>query len=346
MRTASPRQVALLSATFITIVITLAGIVVLAATAKLGLLVYVIPAAVLVFVLSALVVSLCLDRFIYRRIRGIHQAIQHLKISPNGNGTSRARVIDDLEEKVLRWSEEKGRELASMREMEGFRREFVGNVAHELKTPIFNIQGYLDTLIEGNLEDERVNLQYLRKASSNVDRLMAIVNDLTMINTLESGQRALEITRFDLRQLVLEAFESLEMQAQASEVKLKLKEGSPRVIQVAADRNMIRQVLVNLVINSIKYAKDGGGTTSVTLVDNRETVRVEVSDEGIGINTTDLPRVFERFYRVDTSRSRDRGGTGLGLSIVKHMVEAHGQTVSVRSQVGEGSTFSFTLAKA
>jgi two-component system phosphate regulon sensor histidine kinase PhoR len=335
-----------MSAALITVVLTAFGIGVLALVDRLNWLVYGIPAAVLVFVLSALIVSFCLDRFVYRRIRGIRQAIQHLEISPNGHGKTRGRVIDELEEKVLRWSEEKGRELASMREMEGFRREFVGNVAHELKTPIFNIQGYLDTLIEGNLEDERVNLQYLRKASSNVDRLMAIVNDLTTINTLESGQRALEITTFDLKQLVLEAFESLEMQAQASQVKLMLKEGSPRALQVKADRNMIRQVLVNLVINSIKYAKDSGGATTVSFAENRDTVRVDVSDTGIGISAADLPRVFERFYRVDTSRSRDRGGTGLGLSIVKHMVEAHGQAVSVKSQVGEGSTFSFTLAKA
>jgi two-component system phosphate regulon sensor histidine kinase PhoR len=251
--------------------------------------------------------------------------------------------LDKLEQEVLKWSEEKGRELASMREMEQFRREFVGNVAHELKTPIFNIQGYLDTLIEGNLEDERINLQYLRKASNNVDRLMAIVNDLTMINTLESGKRSLDVTTFDLRQLILEVFESLEMQAEANHVQLQLEDR--KGVAVRADRNMIRQVLVNLISNAIKYSKDGGGSAVVRYSDNRDVVRVEVTDDGLGISAEDLPRVFERFFRVDASRSRDRGGTGLGLSIVKHIVEAHGQSVNVRSEVGRGSVFSFGIPK-
>jgi two-component system phosphate regulon sensor histidine kinase PhoR len=230
--------------------------------------------------------------------------------------------------------------------MEQFRREFVGNVAHELKTPIFNIQGYLDTLIEGNLEDERINLQYLRKASINVDRLMAIVNDLTMINTLESGKRSLDLAQFDLRQLILEVFESLEMQAESNDVKLVLEDVGDKPVLVKGDRNMIRQALVNLIGNSIKYSKDEGGKTTVGLTHSRDRILVEVSDNGIGIADEDLPRVFERFYRVDASRSRDRGGTGLGLSIVKHVIEAHGQTVTVKSKVGEGSTFGFTLPKA
>ena len=222
---------------------------------------------------------------------------------------------------------------------------FMMAVTHELKTPIFNIQGYLDSLIDGGLDDPRVNKLFLQRAAKNVERLQTIVLDLETISRLESGQLILELQTFDIKDLAKEVFEDMEIKAAEKNLSLEFKEKASSSIKVRADREKIRQVLVNLIQNSIKYGIPNG-RTRVGFYDMDRMVLVEVADNGIGIPKQHLSHIFDRFYRVDKSRSRDQGGSGLGLSIVKHIIEAHKQTINVRSTPNFGSTFGFTLEKA
>ena len=235
-------------------------------------------------------------------------------------------------------------EIRSLREQDSFRRDYIGNLSHELKTPVFNIQGYILTLLEGALEDPRHNRIFLEKAARSVDRMTVLLEDLDGITRIESGNLELYREDFDLNKLAREVIESLEHTAKKSNIKLVINSSKDGVIPVNADRSRVEQILTNLVVNSIKYGKEGG-TTKVRFYDMDTDFLVEVADDGIGMTTEHLPRVFERFYRVDKSRSRHHGGTGLGLAIVKHLVEAHGQTINVRSTEGVGSTFSFTMQK-
>ena len=224
--------------------------------------------------------------------------------------------------------------------------ENMGNVAHELKTPIFNIQGYTSTLLDGGLEDELINRKYLERAEKSIDRLINIVNDLDTISKLESNMNRLEMEKFDIVALTKEIAEQAEMEADKKGIRISIKgaDNLPSPFWVLADKHYIGQVIVNLVINSIRYGKEGG-LTRVHFRDMLDKILVEVEDNGLGISKEDLPRVFERFYRTDKGRSREQGGTGLGLAIVKHIIEAHGERISVRSEPGVGSTFSFTLKK-
>jgi two-component system phosphate regulon sensor histidine kinase PhoR len=230
-----------------------------------------------------------------------------------------------------------------MKENENYRREFIGNVSHELKTPIFNIQGYIQTLIDGGLQDENVNLKYLKRANLSVDRMINIVDDLEVISQLETNEDVLDLDNFNIVDVINEAFDQLEMKANNMNISLKLSKESNSEI-VYADRNKIQQVFMNLISNSIKYGKNNG-VTNVRLFDMTDKMLIEVADNGIGISEEALNRLFERFYRVDKNRSREIGGTGLGLAIVKHIIEAHQQTINVRSTVDVGSTFSFILEK-
>ncbi len=254
-------------------------------------------------------------------------------------------IIGNVSKEVTEWEKNRTDEIAELKKMEVFRKEFLGNVSHELKTPIFSIQGYLHTLLEGGLDDPEVNVNYLNRAAAAVERLCLIVDDLEAISKLESGEMVLDQRTFDLRELVRDVFDSLELRANERKIRLGLKEGSERPVFVYADKERIRQVLVNLVVNSIKYGKDNGSTL-IGFYDMDEHILVEVTDNGIGIDPIHLPRLFERFYRVDKSRSREQGGTGLGLSIVKHILEAHKQGIKVRSTYGIGTTFTFTLLKS
>ena len=231
-----------------------------------------------------------------------------------------------------------------MKKDDNYRREFIGNVSHELKTPIFNIQGYLQTLIDGGLNDENINLKYLKRANKSVDRMINIIDDLEVISRLETEHDELDFQKFNIEELVHEIFDLMEMKASEMNINLKLKNESQGVT-VVADRNKIQQVLMNLVSNSIKYGKDGGDVI-IRFFDMHNNMLIEVSDNGIGIAQESLDRLFERFYRVDKNRSREIGGTGLGLAIVKHILEGHNQTINVRSTKGKGSTFSFILPKA
>lgn len=280
-----------------------------------------------------------LEKFIYKKIWLIYEKVFGKKSSANSSD-----VISELEAEVARLANRQTREIEALQQLSQYRKEFLGNVSHELKTPIFNIQGYLHTLIDGGLDDQEINKRYLQKATENLERLGNIVQDLEIISQMETQAFTPDFTRFNIIELIEETLNDLEMKAEKKRIQLRFKEGTTGSVFVKADRESIRQVLTNLISNSIRYGKEGGETV-VTIVEN-EKIAVAVADNGIGIAEEHLPRLFERFYRVDKSRSRELGGTGLGLSIVKHIVEAHGQDISVRSVPGEGSVFEFTLKKA
>jgi two-component system phosphate regulon sensor histidine kinase PhoR len=252
--------------------------------------------------------------------------------------------INEMEREVRDWAADKTSEIEQLQTMERYRKEFLGNVSHELKTPIFNIQGYVNTLIDGAWEDPEVLIHFLKKAAKSTDRIATLVDDLEAISQLESGFLTMEMEVFDINDLMHDIFDSLDFRAKEKNIKLSIKDGCDVPFIVEADKDRIRQVIINLIVNSIKYGKVDGHTF-VGLYDMDENILIEITDDGIGIDEEHLPRLFERFYRVDKSRSRDGGGTGLGLSIVKHIIEAHDQTINVRSTKEVGTTFAFTLKK-
>lgn len=283
--------------------------------------------------------------FINNRIRTLYKTIYNLKDYQTADG---APIGDDLmqqmEREVTDWMKNRSTEIEDLKKLEHYRREFLGNVSHELKTPIFNIQGYISTLLDGGLEDETINRNYLQRTEKSVERMINIIDDLEAISRLESGEMILEKDNFDIVELSREVIEASEMKAKERKIRIYFKEGY-KPLKVHADKDRIRQVITNLLVNSVKYGKDGG-ETEIRFYDLDDNILVEISDNGIGIAKEHLPRLFERFYRVDKGRSREQGGTGLGLAIVKHILEAHGQNINVRSAEGVGSTFSFTLPKA
>ena len=288
-----------------------------------------------------------LKKYIYRKIKLIYKSIRSTKVSASGNVKEvdlSTNLIEDVEKEVAEWAADRNQEIESLKAMETYRRNFLGDISHELKTPIFNIQGYIHTLLEGGLYDEKINKKFLTRAANNVDRLQVIVEDLEGIARLESGEMELDIQPFDIRKLGEEVFEDLEMMAAEMEISLLFKEGANSNFKVKADREKIRRVLINLVTNSIKYG-NRKGHTKMAFYDMDNYILIEVADNGIGIEEHNLKRVFERFFRADKSRSRQHGGSGLGLSIVKHIIEAHQQTINLRSTYGVGSTFGFTLEK-
>jgi two-component system phosphate regulon sensor histidine kinase PhoR len=308
----------------------------------------VLVSPVIIFVTGFAVFYFITERFVYRKIKLIYKTIYDTK---SGQEVRPAKhkiqkdIIDFAESEVLEWKKDTEKEQKKQRKLERYRKEFLGNVFHELKTPIFNIQGYLETLNEGGLKDETINTRFLQKAITNVSRMAEIVDDLQMISNLEEGSFSLEEDKFDILKLAKDTIESLDIRAASKNIKLSIKEGCDKSFFVVADREMIHQVLNNLITNSIKYGKEKG-RTQIGLYDMNENILIEVTDNGLGIDQKHLPRIFERFYRVDRDRSRELGGSGLGLSIVKHIIEAHKQTVNVRSASGVGSTFGFTLRKA
>ena len=275
----------------------------------------------------------------YEKVKIIYKNIYKFKGTSNISDLN----LENANIQAEQWADQKEEELIKMKENENYRREFIGNVSHELKTPIFNIQGYIQTLIDGGLQDENVNLKYLKRANLSVDRMINIVDDLEVISQLETNEDVLDLDNFNIVDIINEAFDQLEMKANNMNISLKLSKESNSEI-VYADRNKIQQVFMNLISNSIKYGKNNG-VTNVRLFDMTDKMLIEVADNGIGISEEALNRLFERFYRVDKNRSREIGGTGLGLAIVKHIIEAHQQTINVRSTVNVGSTFSFILEK-
>lgn len=265
-------------------------------------------------------------RFVEAKIDPIHETIHSFTVS-----------------KV--WAHKQTEEIQKLKKQEKYRKDFLGTVSHELKTPIFNIQGYILTLLDGGIDDPSINKLYLKRAEQSVNRMINIVEDLDSIARLESGEFKLKLDNFNLVKLIEELIEYLEMPARQKNIKIGFNKTYNKAIRVRADRKRIEEVLENLIGNTIKYGKDGGRTT-IGFTDTGKQILVDITDNGIGIEEKNLPRIFERFYRVDKSRSRESGGTGLGLSIVKHSIQAHEQTITVRSKVNEGSTFIFSLQKA
>jgi len=289
-----------------------------------------------------------LRKYIYRKIKLIYKTIHQEKVAPEEKNKTidvNSNIIEDVEREVADWAESQRKELNKYKTWAEYRRNFMGDISHELKTPIFNIQGYLESLLDGGLEDETVNQMFITRAATNVQRLQTIVEDLESISRLESGDLILEMQTFDIKELTQEVFEDLEMKAKRRTINLDFKDGASNSFKVRADREKIRQVLNNLVNNSLKYGIEEG-RTKVGFYDMDRHILIEVADNGIGIPRQHINHVFDRFYRVDKSRSRQMGGSGLGLSIVKHIVEAHKQTINVRSTPDLGSTFGFTLEKA
>lgn len=348
LKNITPRQIALRAAA--TISGAVLGVLLLVKIFSFGTvpwwLVVVIPISSLAT--GYFVVLNYLDRYIYRKIKLIYKTIHQQKVSTDlkREGVDLDQpIIDDVEQEVEEWAEKQQNQIDEYERFAEYRRRYVGDISHELKTPIFNIQGYLHTLLEGGYYDEKISMSFLKKAAKNVERLQTIVEDLSAISRLESGELILDTEPFDIKLLASEVFEEVEMKSKEMNVDLSFKLGADIGFMVMADRESVRQVLVNLVTNSLKYGNPGGNTR-IGFYDMESYILCEVADNGIGIPEKHLPHVFDRFYRVDKSRSRQKGGSGLGLAIVKHIMEAHQQTINVRSSPGLGSTFGITLAKA
>jgi two-component system phosphate regulon sensor histidine kinase PhoR len=297
-----------------------------------------------IFITVFLVLNYRIERFIYKGIKQLYQDLE-----PEFRGEIHDILIadnmDSLLESVKELALKRSVELNSLKDQASFRREFLGNIAHELKTPLFTVQGYILTLLDGAFKDTSVNEKYLERANKGVERLTYIVKDLDLLTKLEKGDTQLELENFDVLEVIQSVFELLEMQAVKSSISLEFDQKYTSAIGVYADRERVQQVLTNLVMNSIKYGKKKGTTeVSVQSVDD-DKIMVRVRDNGEGIEQEHLPRLFERFYRVDKSGNRRRGGSGLGLAIVKHIIEAHREQIFVESQAEIGSEFSFTLEK-
>jgi two-component system phosphate regulon sensor histidine kinase PhoR len=289
-----------------------------------------------------------LKQFIYRKIKVIYKIINSYKSNKEDAPIQidmNMHLIDKVQQEVSDWATDWTTEMEALKNMEQYKREYIGNVSHELKTPIFNIQGYLHTLLDGGLHDDSINIKYLTRAVDNAERMADLVEDLGLISKSEAGMLYLEKERFDIRLLLQEVMRDMDLTASNKRIRLEFKDDKPEQIWVNADLKSIRRVAINLVSNSIKYGKLEGKTL-IGFYDMEDHLLVELTDDGKGIEQEHLPRLFERFYRVDKGRSRSEGGTGLGLAIVKHILESHGQQIHVRSTVGIGSTFGFTLEKA
>lgn len=298
------------------------------------------------WLITSLVFVICLLLgyvfFLFARIKKVTRQIKSQRAQEKKEGSS--GLLKELELQAKKLSEERKEESERLAKLENYRREFLGNVSHELKTPIFNIQGYIHTLLDGGMNDKTIATGYLEKAVRSVDRMIAIVEDLQTITQLEKGELELELENFDIVALCKDVLDAQELKASENKVTLVLVNTHESIL-VNGDKFRIRQALVNLVVNSVRYGKPNG-ETKIKVSDAGNKAIVEVADNGIGISKEHLPRIFERFYRVDKSRSRQMGGTGLGLSIVKHIIEAHNETIEVMSTEGVGSVFSFTLKRA
>ncbi len=297
------------------------------------------------FVFSFFVIQFRVERFIYKRVKKIYDDVSLLE-----NASFRNQPITTdmatLTKEVKKFARDKKLEIETLKIREEYRREFLGNVSHELKTPLFTVQGYLLTLLDGAMDDKNIRKKYLQRAEKGVERLIYIVKDLDMITKLEAGDINIESSEFDIVELIQNVFELLEMRAAKKNISLTFDLHYKRPIKVIADQEKIQQVVTNLIVNSIKYGKQGG-TTEVSiedLVNNKVIIRI--TDNGEGIEKHHIPRLFERFYRVDKSGARSEGGSGLGLAIVKHIIESHSEKIYVESEFGVGSEFSFTLEKA
>ena len=304
-------------------------------------------ALLIIFFGSYLLIRSVLEKFIYRKIKLIYKFIYQTKASKKEEMYYKyilpKKSIDEVRADVEKWAEQRKNEIEILRNNEAYRKEFLQNLAHEFKTPIFAIQGYVDTLLNGALENPDVNVRFLENASRNIDRMVNLVSDLDEISKLESGEQPLYKQNFVIQDLIKEVVESLTIKLAESNIKFSIKKGCELPVTVFADKEKVRQVLINLIENAAKYGKHNGNIVASIYNTDEKHVLVEISDDGIGIAEEHLPRIFERFYRTDRGRSRDVGGTGLGLAICKHIIEAHDQSMHVRSKLDVGTTIGFTL---
>ncbi len=297
------------------------------------------------FIFSFLIIQYRVEVFIYKNIKKIYENVSLLSTSSFDPEELTLTDMTTLSRKVEKFAEGKKMEIEALQLRDSYRKEFMGNMAHELKTPLFTVQGYIETLLDGAMKDKKVRKKYLSRAAKGVERLIYIVKDLDMITKLETGELRLKKSNFDIVEVVQGVFDLLEMKAAKKNITLVF-DSDYEPVWVFADKERIQQVLTNLVVNSIKYGKNDGTTEVLIEEKSKNKVIIRVSDNGEGIEKKHLPRLFERFYRVDKSGSRKEGGSGLGLSIVKHLIEAHKERIYVESIFGEGSEFSFTLKKA
>ncbi|MBA2249804.1 MAG: sensor histidine kinase [Chitinophagaceae bacterium] len=312
---------------------------------KIGLALFVVLCSI-----SYLLILFMMQRFIYRKIKLIYKLIYQTKASKREEFYYKnilpQKSIDEVKDDVENWAKQQTAEIEVLQKNEAYRKEFLLNLSHELKTPIFAIQGYIDTLLNGALDNPDVNKRFLSNSSKNIDRLVNLVDDLDEISKLESGEQLLYKENFIIQDLIKEVCESLSIKADERQIKCHIKKGCELPLTVYADKEKIRQVLINLIDNAVKYGKQNGNIEGSAYKVDGKTILVEISDDGAGISEEHLPRIFERFYRTDLARSRKVGGSGLGLSICKHIIEVHGQNMHVRSKVDVGSTFGFTLQSA
>ncbi|MDX1651253.1 MAG: ATP-binding protein [Brumimicrobium sp.] len=345
MRSTKPVNIVLLGS-FILFVITLVLLALVDAYITPLSLTTIFIFSLLLSLFSFAIFFLLVKNFIYEKIRMLYRVIRKEKTTAltKDEVAMNEDVINKAARETEAWAADRQKEIAKLKEQAAFRREFLGNLAHELKTPVFSIQGYILTLLEGGLEDENVNRKFLERASFATERITSILEDLDQITGMEVNRFDLKIERFDIVKLTKGIIDSLEVSSESKDIELKLAKNYDPVF-VKADKGKIGQVLTNLLINSINYG-NAGGETLITFYPMDDLIITEVSDNGPGISDKDIPRLFERFYRVEQSRNRNEGGSGLGLAICKHIIESHGQTITVKSTIGAGSTFSFSLEKA
>jgi two-component system phosphate regulon sensor histidine kinase PhoR len=337
----TPQQLAALTALVLSVPITLA-ILIFEPVWWVGLVFFVV-----VFLGSFGLILYTLQTFIYRKIKLIYKLIYQTKASKREEFYYKnilpQKSIDEVREDVEEWAQQRKAEIEILQQNEVFRKEFLQNLSHELKTPIFAIQGYVDTLLSGAIHNNAVNIKFLQSAARNVDRLVNLIDDLDEISKLEMGLQKLNMQSFVIQELTKEVYESLSIKSDEKEIKCIIKKGCELPLSVYADKEKIRQVLINLVDNAIKYGKQHGTIESSFYNVDGKHILIDISDDGAGIPEEHIGRIFERFYRTDLARSRKIGGSGLGLAICKHIIEAHGQSIHVRSKIDVGSTFGFTL---
>ena len=337
----SPQQLAALTALALSVPIAI-GIFVFKPVWWIALL-----SMVIIFLGSFGLILFTLQTFIYRKIKLIYKLIYQTKASKREEFYYKnilpQKGIDEVRQDVENWAEQRKKEIEVLQQNEVYRKEFLQNLSHELKTPIFSIQGYVDTLLNGALHNEEVNTKFLQNTARNVERLVNLVDDLDAISKLEIGEQELQLQSFVIQDLLKDVYDSLYIKSSVKDIRCTIKKGCEIPLTVYADKEKIRQVLINIVDNAIKYGKQSGNIEASFYKVDGKNVLIEISDDGAGIAEEHLPRIFERFYRTDLARSRKVGGSGLGLAICKHIIEAHNQTIHVRSKVDVGTTFGFTL---
>ena len=336
----SPNQLSALLALTLSLPIAM-GILLITFNLPIGL-----GSFVVIWIGSYALIRFTFEKFIYRKIKLIYKLIYQTKATKKEEMYFKyilpQKSIDEVRADVEEWGERRNREIEMLQQNEAYRKEFLQNLAHEFKTPIFAIQGYVDTLLDG-VNEEAIRKRFLENTAKNVDRLVNLMNDLDEISKLERGEQLLAKQNFIIQDLIREVYDSLSIKTQGKNIRTIIKKGCEAPITVFADKEKIKQVLINLVENATKYGKQNGNIVASIYDTDDQHVLVEISDDGIGIEEEHLPRIFERFYRTDTARSRDKGGTGLGLAICKHIIEAHGQSIHVRSTPDVGTTIGFTV---